>query len=65
MATVSLEGVALDMTKMAMEAATHSVTPSSMVPFQELPNLPKALIPQIDLGIERVDVESLALALAE
>ena len=48
------------------EAVTPIQTPaSSLVPFEELPNLPKAVIPQIDLGIQRVDVEALALAISK
>ena len=30
-----------------------------VVPFEELPNLPKPVIPRIDLGIERTDVLAL------
>ena len=29
---------------------------ASLLPFEQLPNLPKALIPEIDLGIKREDV---------
>ena len=29
---------------------------ASLLPFEELPNLPKPLIPEIDLGIRREDV---------
>ena len=29
---------------------------ASLLPFEQLPNLPKPLIPEIDLGIRREDV---------
>ncbi len=46
-----------------METGDKQVTVTSLVPFEELPNLPKAVIPQIDLGVEHVDLEALALKL--
>ena len=46
-----------------MESSAVQTPSSSLVPFENLPNLPKPIIPQIDLGIQRVDVESLALAI--
>ncbi len=48
-----------------METCSKQSTVSSLVPFEELPNLPKPIIPYIDLGIEHVDLESLALQLAQ
>ena len=32
------------------------VMKASQLPFEQLPNLPKPVIPQIDLGIQRIDV---------
>ena len=29
---------------------------ASMLPFEQLPNLPKPIVPEIDLGIKREDV---------
>jgi hypothetical protein len=29
---------------------------ASLLPFEQLPNLPKPLVPEIDLGIRREDV---------
>ena len=44
---------------------TRVSTASSLVPFERLPNLPNPVIPHIDLGIAHVDVDYLALVLAE
>lgn len=44
---------------------TRVSTASSLVPFERLPNLPDPVIPHIDLGIAHVDVDYLALVLAE
>ncbi len=48
-----------------MEINTRVSTSSSLVPFEKLPNLPKPVIPHIDLGIAHLDVDYLALVLAE
>ena len=29
---------------------------ASLLPFEQLPNLPKPIVPEIDLGIKREDV---------
>ena len=38
------------------EGGELAVVKASRLPFEELPNLPKAVIPHIDLGISREDV---------
>lgn len=46
------------MTVRAMEGVATALGPAkaAQIPFEHLPNLPRALVPQIDLGISRVDV---------
>ena len=47
------------------EIESRSLSPISTtrlhgeVPFEDLPNLPKPIIPKIDLGIERIELEAL------
>ena len=38
------------------ELAPASTVRASMLPFEQLPNLPKPVIPTIDLGIKRTDL---------
>lgn len=41
------------------EEGEVQVVRTSELPFEQLPNLPPAVIPQIDLGISRVNVMAL------
>lgn len=40
----------------AAASSGKEVVRASLLPFEQLPNLPKPLIPEIDLGIRREDV---------
>ena len=57
LALVAMDGGVVALSSPSTAASSgKEVVRASLLPFEQLPNLPKPLIPEIDLGIRREDV---------